>query len=100
MSDFLIQAILSNLLVSTILAAIAWSVQRRYQAASLANLLWVIVLIKMITPPLFSIPLLEVGSVATASHRSIPWEQPRKLSVSKQLPPRSAETSPWGGPSC
>ena len=61
MADFILQATLSNLLVSAILAAIAWFIQKRYRAASLANLLWIMVLIKMITPPLFAIPLLEVG---------------------------------------
>ena len=40
MADFLIQATLSNLVVATILAVIAWAVQRRVRSASLANLLW------------------------------------------------------------
>lgn len=71
MTDFLLQATLSNLLVSTLLAGTAWLVQRRFQAASLANLLWVIVLVKMITPPLFSIPLLEVESVSRARHANV-----------------------------
>jgi len=54
-ADFLIQATLSNLVVATILAVIAWVVQHRVRSASLANLLWAIVLIKMVTPPLFSL---------------------------------------------
>jgi bla regulator protein BlaR1 len=66
-TDFLIQATLSNLLVSTILAVIAWVVQRRFRSASLANLLWAIVLIKMVTPPLFSLPVVEVPRVSRSS---------------------------------
>ena len=66
MADYLWQATLSNLLVSSLLAAIAWTVQRRLDAAPLANFLWVLVLIKMVTPPLFSMQLLEVPPLATA----------------------------------
>jgi len=63
-ADFLIQATLSNLFVSTLLAVVAWFVQRRVRSASLANLLWAIVLVKMVTPPLFSLPVFEVPSIA------------------------------------
>ena len=72
MADFILQATLSNLLVSAILAAIAWFIQKRYRAASLANLLWIMVLIKMITPPLFAIPLLEVGAIAVHNPVALP----------------------------
>ena len=60
MSDLLIQATISNLLVSTLLAGIAWSVQRRVRSASLVNLLWVVVLIKLVTPPMLLIPAIEI----------------------------------------
>ena len=62
MADFILQATLSNLLVSAILAAIAWFIQKRYRAASLANLLWIMVLIKMITPPPVCHPVVGSGS--------------------------------------
>ena len=65
MTDFLIQATLSNLFVATILAVTAWLVQRRVRSASLANLMWALVLIKMVTPPLFSLPVFEVPSFAS-----------------------------------
>ena len=64
MADFILHATLSNLLVSALLAAVAWIIQQRYQSATLANLLWVMVLLKMVTPPLFALPLLEVTSIA------------------------------------
>ena len=66
MADFILQATLSNLIVSAMLAAIAWYIQKRHQAAPLANLLWIMVLLKMVTPPLFDIPLLEVEAIAGA----------------------------------
>lgn len=69
MADFLILATLSNLVVSAIIAVIAWVVQRRIRSAALANLLWAIVLVKMITPPLFSLPVIEVPSVSQAQQQ-------------------------------
>jgi beta-lactamase regulating signal transducer with metallopeptidase domain len=65
--DLLVQAILSNLLVSTLLAGLAWIAQRRLRSPSLVNLLWLIVLVKLVTPPLFSIPAIEISRIATAS---------------------------------
>ena len=65
MVDFLIQATLSNLVVATILAVFAWALQRRVRSASLANLLWALVLIKMVTPPLFAIPVFQIPSFAS-----------------------------------
>ncbi len=67
MVDFLIAATLSNLLVSTILAVLAWVVQRRIPSPGLANLLWAIVLIKLVTPPIVAIPAMTVPSIAGAS---------------------------------
>lgn len=64
MADFLIEVTLSNLVVSTILALIAWGVQRSVHSPALANLLWALVLVKMVTPPLLAIPLLQVPSVS------------------------------------
>ena len=49
----------SNAIVAGVLAAVAWVFQRSGRSAGIANLLWVIVLIKMVTPPLFSVPLIE-----------------------------------------
>ena len=64
MVDYLVAATLSNLLVSTILAALAWVVQRKIASPGLMNLLWAVVLIKLVTPPIVAIPALIVPSVA------------------------------------
>ena len=64
MADYFLQATLSNFLVAAILAMIAWIVQIRIPSGSLANLLWALVLIKLLTPPLFSAPLVAVPSFA------------------------------------
>ncbi|MEE2935645.1 MAG: M56 family metallopeptidase, partial [Planctomycetota bacterium] len=60
MIDFLVAATLNNLLVSTILAVLATLVQQRFSAPGLTSLLWALVLIKMVTPPVFAIPALAV----------------------------------------
>ena len=64
MADYILHATVSNFLVATVLAIIAWVVQIRIPSGSLANLLWALVLIKLLTPPLFSAPLVAVPSVA------------------------------------
>ncbi len=70
MVDFLIQATLSNFLVAAVMAAVAWFVQRRVRSASLANLLWALVLIKMVTPPIFALPVFEVPRVSSVDEQS------------------------------
>ena len=64
MVDFLLHATVNNLIVSACLALIAWTVQKRIRSASLANLLWALVLVKLVTPPIFCMPLLELPRVA------------------------------------
>ena len=62
MIDFLLHATLSNLIVCLVLAILAWVFQRSDRSVLIANLLWTLVLIKMVTPPLFSLPVIEVAS--------------------------------------
>jgi beta-lactamase regulating signal transducer with metallopeptidase domain/polyhydroxyalkanoate synthesis regulator phasin len=67
MVDFLVAATLSNLLVSTILAVLARLVQQRFYAPGLTSLLWALVLLKMVTPPVFAIPALAVPSFVSSN---------------------------------
>ncbi len=67
MTDFILQVMLSNLLVAFVLAIFALVLQQRYHANALANIVWVVILIKLLTPPLVSVPLLEVGSFAESA---------------------------------
>jgi len=62
--EFLIHVTLSNFVVAFLLASIALLVQQRFRVPALSHLLWAIVLVKLITPPLFSIPVLELPNVA------------------------------------
>lgn len=57
MTELLVQVGLSNLLLSAALAAVAYAVHRRGRYPALAHLLWLFVLVKVITPPLLTVPL-------------------------------------------
>lgn len=49
--------IISNVVLASLLALTAWFVQRKLQRPAIARILWVIVLVKLVTPPLVSVPL-------------------------------------------
>jgi beta-lactamase regulating signal transducer with metallopeptidase domain len=58
----LAQVALSSVLVSAILAGIAWLVHRGGRYPTLAHGLWVLVLFKVLTPPLVFVPVLPTPS--------------------------------------
>jgi beta-lactamase regulating signal transducer with metallopeptidase domain len=60
MTAFLVQFAISNLLASLVLAAIAYAVHRRGRYPVLAHLLWVLVLVKLVTPPVLSRPVAPI----------------------------------------
>ncbi|MCA8974473.1 MAG: hypothetical protein KDC98_07110 [Planctomycetes bacterium] len=67
MTDLALQFAAGNLIVSIILAAFAWSVQRFMRRAVLAHLLWVLVLVKLVTPPLWHLPVFPAEAAAAVS---------------------------------
>jgi hypothetical protein len=82
MADFILHATLSNLIIASVLAVAAWVVQWKVRAASLANLLWALLLIKLVTPPLFSLPVLGIPSLAKqTTERSINSASPAPAST-------------------
>ena len=70
MTDVLIGVALSNLLVSGVIALAAYGVHRRGRYPMLSHLLWVLVLVKLVTPPLLTLPVATLpamgGLVSTA----------------------------------
>jgi bla regulator protein blaR1 len=56
----LLSWLVSNLLLATPIAAAAWLVQYRLRQPALAHILWLLVLLKLVTPPLFAVPLYEL----------------------------------------
>ena len=67
MIDFILQMTVSNLLVALVLVILALVLQRRYRANALANVVWVLILLKLLTPPLVSLPLVELESLVESS---------------------------------
>lgn len=53
----LIGVALSNAVVASVLALIAWSLSRCFKCPRCGHVLWILVLAKLITPPLFDLPL-------------------------------------------
>jgi len=51
--------ILSNVVLASLLALAAWFVQCRLGRHAIARILWVLVLVKLVTPPLVTLPLGE-----------------------------------------
>jgi bla regulator protein BlaR1 len=86
--DCLIHATLSNFVVAFLLASVALVVQQRLRAPALAHLLWAIVLIKLITPPLFLIPVLELPNVANG----IPLQNDKPAESASPISQESAFT--------
>ena len=71
MIDYILQMTLSNLLVALALAMVALVLQRRYRANALANVVWVMVLLKLLSPPLVSLPLVEVESLVNSAEATL-----------------------------
>jgi len=69
MTDLLLQFAISNLLVALPIALVAWAVQRTGKRPAIAHLLWLVVLAKLVTPPIFTaavLPIHEPAAVGTA----------------------------------
>jgi bla regulator protein BlaR1 len=59
--------VVSNVLLALMLALAAWFIQRWLRRPAIAHILWVLVLVKLVTPPLVSVPLRgSPGSMACA----------------------------------
>lgn len=59
MMDAIIQGVVSNVAFATVLAVAAWLVGRFAKRPHLSYLLWLLVLVKLVTPPVVSIPCIE-----------------------------------------
>jgi len=67
MTDLFLQIGLSNACVALALAIVAMVVGKTVKRPHLANLLWLLVLVKLVTPPLITIPVITIpGQADTA----------------------------------
>ena len=74
MTELLFRVGVGNLCVSLVLALVAWAVQARGKRPAVAHLLWLVVLAKLVTPPLWTVPIVPVPglSVNTAEVPAVP----------------------------
>jgi beta-lactamase regulating signal transducer with metallopeptidase domain len=56
---FWLSCVVSNVVLALFLALAAWLVQRGLRRPALAHALWVLTLVKLVTPPLVTVPLQE-----------------------------------------
>lgn len=66
MTDLLLQIGASKLLVSAVLAGLAWLVQRRFAHPAVTHPLWLLVLVALLLPAVVSLPVLPGESAAAA----------------------------------
>jgi beta-lactamase regulating signal transducer with metallopeptidase domain len=76
-TDLLLQFGLSNLVLSLLIAAAAWGVHRVGRWPSVAHLLWLVVLVKLVTPPVVALPGVTLpGWMGHAPTRPAPSAEP------------------------
>jgi bla regulator protein BlaR1 len=82
-----LSCIVSNVLLASLLALAAWLMQRWLRRPAIAHILWVLVLVKLVTPPLVSVPLQETPTITacengtcgcgphvqTTARNTLPW---------------------------
>ncbi len=82
----ILEAVLSNVAIATLLAAIAMAVSRCFRCPPVAYALWLLVLLKLVTPPVLSIPVPffpeHLSSVETSHARLV--ETSRSVGVSTE----------------
>ncbi len=73
MIDWILQSGINNAVIALGIALLARAVQATGKRPGLAHLLWLLVLVKLVTPPIVSVPLVPVpGLQATASAQTAP----------------------------
>ena len=80
-----LQAIFSNVVIALALAVLVHAVTRIWRDPHLAHALWLLVLLKLVTPPLVRVPVPVLGSKA-----------PPELVAAARLAPESATREPAG----
>ena len=73
MTDLLLRIGVSNLCVSLAIAVAAWVIQTTCKRPRIAHLLWLLALVKLVTPPVVTVPVLAVPAetVTTAESRTV-----------------------------
>jgi len=91
LTDSLVQVGLSNMLLSATLGALAYAVHRRGRYPALAHLLWVLTLIKVVTPPLLVLPVASLPAAAAPG----PFVQPGSVDGIAAVGQAGLATGAW-----
>ena len=70
MTDFLLQFVVGNVLVAAPLALVAYLVQRSQRVPTIAHVLWLLVLVKLVTPPLLTLPVVPIPTTTEPASTS------------------------------
>jgi beta-lactamase regulating signal transducer with metallopeptidase domain len=65
-TELLLRIGVSNLLISLALGVLAWAVQVYGRRPRIAHFLWLLVLLKLVTPPIVSLPVVAIPETADA----------------------------------
>ena len=74
---WLVSMVLTNAVLATLLAAIAWTVARCWRQPAIAHVLWVLVLLKLLTPPIVELPVGWKFEVSPPASRITEFSQAR-----------------------
>jgi beta-lactamase regulating signal transducer with metallopeptidase domain len=98
MSDYLLQFVAGNLLVSAALAGCAWTAQTRLRRPMVAHLLWTLALVKLLTPPLFTLPVVPLpAEAASPTADQLPVHVDAALPAMAEVEPL-ADAATWSLP--
>ena len=61
----MIVALISNVAIATLIASVALLLSRWWRCRTLVHALWIIVLIKLITPPLIALPWVSMDRLVS-----------------------------------
>src|SRR5579872_4837335 len=84
-----LSCIISNVVLASLLALTAWMVQRSSGRQAIARLLWVLVLVKLVTPPLVSVPLSNLPGTLACTIGACGCEQHARIQAGGR------DTLPW-----
>jgi beta-lactamase regulating signal transducer with metallopeptidase domain len=76
--NVVLQTALSNALAAALLALVVWAIARLWKSAALRHALWLLVLVKLVTPPLLPVPI------------SLPWSLPASQPTAEPVSNESA----------
>ncbi|MFN3243829.1 MAG: M56 family metallopeptidase [Planctomycetota bacterium] len=98
MSDYLLHFVAGNLLVSAALAGCAWTAQTRLRRPMVAHLLWTLALVKLLTPPLFTLPIVPLpAEAASPTADQLPVHVDAALPAMAEVEPL-ADAATWSLP--